>query len=180
MRKTVYKLFWLWDFEKEEKWLNEMAAKGLSLINVGFCRYDFIETNPGEYIIRLEMLDNFPNNPESQKYIQFIEDTGAEHIGTLFRWTYFRKKTEDSPFDLYNDIDSRIKHLKRIIWIPVLFGFINLFNAINMTKQFIQYRYNSYIVLMVLCWIISMFMLYGFIRIFIKKHSLKKERFFHE
>ena len=25
-RKTIRKWFWVWDFEKEEDWLNEMAA----------------------------------------------------------------------------------------------------------------------------------------------------------
>ncbi len=26
MRKTIRKWFWAWDTDKEEKWLNEMAA----------------------------------------------------------------------------------------------------------------------------------------------------------
>jgi hypothetical protein len=37
-------LFWVWDFDKEEKWLNEMAAKGLSLVSVGFYKYEFVRT----------------------------------------------------------------------------------------------------------------------------------------
>ena len=32
MRQVVHKLFFIWDYEKEEAWLNEMAAKGLALI----------------------------------------------------------------------------------------------------------------------------------------------------
>ena len=27
-KKTVFKLFFVWDFEKEERWLNEMAQEG--------------------------------------------------------------------------------------------------------------------------------------------------------
>ena len=27
-KKTVFKLFFVWDFEKEERWLNEMAREG--------------------------------------------------------------------------------------------------------------------------------------------------------
>ena len=26
--RTMRKWFWVWDFEKEEEWLNEMALKG--------------------------------------------------------------------------------------------------------------------------------------------------------
>ncbi|MBQ3859711.1 MAG: DUF2812 domain-containing protein, partial [Clostridia bacterium] len=49
MRTTVRKWFWGWDFDKEEAWLNEMAAKGLALVSVGLGRYEFEETEPGEY-----------------------------------------------------------------------------------------------------------------------------------
>lgn len=47
MRKVVHKLFWIWDYDKEEKWLNEMAAKGFSLISVKLLTYEFENTLPG-------------------------------------------------------------------------------------------------------------------------------------
>ena len=115
MRKTVRKWFWVWEFDREEQWLNEMAAKGLVLVSVGFCRYDFEECVPGEYQVRLELLENHLNHAESQQYIRFLEETGVEQVGNYFRWVYFRKKTADGPFDLYSDNASRIRHLKRII-----------------------------------------------------------------
>ena len=33
MRKKVYKWFWAWEFDKEEKWLNEMAADVEALLD---------------------------------------------------------------------------------------------------------------------------------------------------
>ena len=42
MRKTVYKWFWAWEFEKEERWLEEMVQSGWVLDGVGFCKYKFI------------------------------------------------------------------------------------------------------------------------------------------
>lgn len=50
--KKIHKLFWVWQFDNEENWLNEMAAKGLALVGVGFCRYEFEECTPGEYNVR--------------------------------------------------------------------------------------------------------------------------------
>lgn len=38
-KKTVFKLFFVWDFEKEERWLNEMAQEGWVLDNTGFSFY---------------------------------------------------------------------------------------------------------------------------------------------
>ena len=32
---TVHKWYWVWDFEKEEKWLYEMAMQGWTLASVG-------------------------------------------------------------------------------------------------------------------------------------------------
>ena len=34
-RKTVKKWMWVWDFEKEEQWLNETAMNGWALCSVG-------------------------------------------------------------------------------------------------------------------------------------------------
>lgn len=127
MRHIVHKAFWAWNFDKEEKWLNDMAAKGLCLASVGWCRYDFEDCLPGEYAIRFELLEHVPSHPESRKYIAFIEDTGAEHIGSVQRWVYFRKKTADGPFDLYSDSASRIKHLNRILTLVGVLGAVNLY-----------------------------------------------------
>lgn len=114
MKKVIHKIFWLWEFEKEERWLNQLSAQGLQLTDVSLYRYVFEEGQPGAYQYRLEMLDRRPEHPESQAYIRFMEDTGAEQIGSLNSWVYFRKRTTDGPFELFSDIDSRVKHLQRI------------------------------------------------------------------
>lgn len=107
-RKTVHKWFWVWDFEKEEQWLNTMAQSGWLLDKVGFCKYEFISCEPGTYTVRLEMRDH------DEDYLSFMRETGAEYIGRMAKWIYFRKKTADGEFDIFSDIDSRIGHLKRI------------------------------------------------------------------
>ena len=58
MRTTMHKWFWIWDFDKEEQWLNQMAANGKALVHTGFCTYEFEDCTPGEYIYRLELLEN--------------------------------------------------------------------------------------------------------------------------
>ena len=125
MRHTIRKWFWAWEFDKEEKWLTECAAKGLALVSVGFCRYDFEECTPGAYQVRLEFLDNLPSHPESQQYLRFLEETGAEHIGSFMRWVYLRRPTEYGPFDLFSDNASRVRHLGRIIALIWPLGILN-------------------------------------------------------
>ncbi len=143
MAHTVYKAFTVGAFEKEEKWLNEMSAKGLQLIDVGFCRYVFKEGTPGEYVYRLELLENLPSSPQSVAYIRFMNEVGVEQVGSFLRWVYFRKKAMDAPFDLYSDVNSKVKHFKRINvlcnWlsgINLATGIINLFYFTASLKYF--------------------------------------------
>ncbi|KPU43584.1 hypothetical protein OXPF_30250 [Oxobacter pfennigii] len=128
MKTVIWKVFF--NFEKEEKWLNDMAAKGLSFIDYTFGRYLFEEGTPGEYIYRLELLNEMPSHAESKAYIKFMEESGIECVSTYLRWAFFRKKAADGPFDLYSDYDSRIKHYKRVIaWTAVGLA-LNLFAAL--------------------------------------------------
>ena len=127
MRKTIRKWFWVWDFDKEERWLNEMAAKGLALVSTGWCRYEFEDCLPGEYSIRLELLKEKPSHPESIKYMEFLEETGVEHVGTFANWVYMRKKSADGEFRLFSDNDSRVRHLTRIIRLVGAVTGVNLY-----------------------------------------------------
>lgn len=113
-RKVVYKVFWAWGFEKEERWLNDMAALGWNLVDTTGVRYVFEQGTPGEYLYKLELLENLPNTAESQRYLRFMEDAGIEQVAACGRWVYFRRRAEDGPFDLFSDLDSRITHLRRI------------------------------------------------------------------
>ena len=131
MRQIIRKWFWVWDFEKEEKWLNEMAAKGLSLVSVGFCKYEFEDSMPGEYKICLQLLNKMPLHPESKKYIEFLETTGAEHVGSFIRWVYFRKKATEGDFELFSDNDSRLKYLSGVISFVSLITVTNWMVGIN-------------------------------------------------
>ena len=115
MRQTIRKWFWAWEFDKEEQWLCDMATQGKALVSARYITYEFEDCQPGEYAIRLEMLENAPDSPEGQQYIEFVESTGAEYVGKVMKWVYFRKKTADGSFELHGDNATRIKHLGGII-----------------------------------------------------------------
>lgn len=131
-----------------------MASRGLALTDYSWCKYVFAKCQPNEYIYRIELLENPPTHPESIKYINFMEDSGIEHIASYMRWVYFRKKAADGTFDIYSDIESRIKHYKRILlfWTGlacaelligvsnIMIGFINkrtFFSYVNLAGGFL-------------------------------------------
>ncbi|MBQ6595381.1 MAG: DUF2812 domain-containing protein [Clostridia bacterium] len=165
-RKTIWKIFWVWGFEKEEDWLNEMAMNGWLLDGVGFCTYHFVRCEPGEYSIRLEM------HPYDEAYLSFMKETGAEYIGRMMMWIYFRKKTTEGPFELFSDIDSRIRHLDRIGKMLTAIGGANL--LIGIANTFGPSRLGW---INLLC---ATLLMYALGRIQGKKEALEKERLLHE
>jgi len=120
MKKIIKKAFW--NPEKEQTWLNEMAAKGLALSDYSFWRYVFEETDPGEYIYRIDLLEQDPRHPESEVFLKFLEDSGVSVVATYFKWVYLRKKAADGPFEVYSDVESRIRMYRRILqfWTSLL------------------------------------------------------------
>jgi len=181
VRTTLHKWFWAWDFDKEEKWLNEMSALGLQLVAVGYATYTFEQGTPGEYTARLELLDNMPGHAESIRYIRFVEETGAEYLGCVMRWVYFRKKTEGGvPFDLFSDIDSRIAHLQRILTLTGIIGCLQFYVGLNNIEKTLSGEISAAFIPGLLCVSFGVLIAYGFLRIYQKMRRLKKERVLHE
>lgn len=133
MNHVIRKVFF--DFEKEERFINEMSANGLALKQYSFSKYVFEDAPKGEYIYRLELLEHPANHEVSQDYIQYMEEMGAELVTSYFRWAYFRKKAADGEFTIYSDNDSKIRHYKRIMLLFMIVTgfnfFIGLFNVFN-------------------------------------------------
>ena len=165
--KKIWKIFLVWEFEKEEAWLNQMAMAGWTLCKVGFCNYTFEKTEPGEYIVRMEM------RKSDEAYREFMADAGIEFIGRVTQWHYYKKRSELGPFDLYSDIDSRIAQLNRIgkmLWLICLANLIiGIANTIN--------TYANFGWVNLLC---ATLLSYALGRIHGKKESLEKDRLLYE
>ncbi|MGN0779757.1 MAG: DUF2812 domain-containing protein [Aristaeellaceae bacterium] len=183
-RKVIHKVFFIWDWEGEEIWLNNMAHHGWQLEKVGFCRYTFVKGEPDQYQYRLQALSGYPSTAESQEYIGFVESTGAELVDTFLYWAYFRQAAADGPFELFSDVDSRVKHMKRIRQVLAVLLPLIVLNFINLTRCIICYddaRTPFFILLFVFyaCLFMPLFC-YGFIRIQQKITRLQAEGTLHE
>ena len=168
--KTIRKIFYVWEFEKEEDWLNEMALNGWALKSVGLCKYVFERCEPGEYIVRIQM-----HGPDDA-YVDFMKETGAEYVGRMAAWVYFRKKAEEGPFELFSDIDSRIAHLKKINLMLMIVCAFNLFwglyNSFMAARTGVSIGWINLLCAMLLSYCIG--------RIHGKEEALKRERRLHE
>ncbi|HWP21332.1 MAG TPA: DUF2812 domain-containing protein [Candidatus Cryosericum sp.] len=154
MKYIVHKAFW--DFEKEEQWLNEMSARGMAFSDYSWCRYVFADAPDNQYIYRIELLENLPTHPESIAYLRFLEENGVECVASYMRWVYLRKNASEGPFDIYTDIDSKIRHYQRIsiFWTTLMIvefaaAFVNLAVGIinlNIAERLGNFSYGNLVV----------------------------------
>ena len=181
MRKTVKKFFGLWDLDKEEKWLNEMASQGWYLVSVKRWHYEFEQAAPGMYNIRLEFMKKGPVHKENQRYISFLQETGAIYIGGVGYIAYFAGPT-DSNFELFSDNTSRIKYYSRII---KEMGFWGVFSWLNVLKNIIFFLLNlssfqlydiHYIVIGIIWLLLAIFYTRALANNIRKRKTLKKQQ----
>lgn len=119
---TKTRLFF--DIEKEIQWLNQMATKGYRFIGKSCCTYEFEECECNAYVYQIDKRSIF-DIKEDDKYINFLNELEIKLVVEQWGWYYFEKSNNGKPFELYTDIDSRIKYYMRIL--PVL-AFIALIN----------------------------------------------------
>jgi hypothetical protein len=190
MRRVIHKLFFIWELEKEQAWINEMAAHGYSLEHAGRFRFDFDETEPGKYTYKTLFLKGWGESAENIKYFKFLEEMGIKVVcyinypGTT--WVYTRALAEDYPdgIEIFSDIDSTISSLKVfcgymifVALFTLLTGSGNLWIAFGGTGSgFLPVNF----ICALLMFILSGCSIATVIRILVRISKLKKERAIHE
>lgn len=184
-RMVKHKVFFIWDWEAEEIWLNRMAKQGWNLIKVGFCRYEFEKGQPGEWQYRLQAMDKHANTEESQQYLDFVESMDIEVVDTYLYWAYFRQRSDKGPFEIFSDSTSKIKHMKRIMAVIYAILPVLLLNTGNMLHMLSIYDGSSD-GLLLLCILMIVFMLFfmaiavfGLLRMHKRLKKLKTESEFN-
>lgn len=129
MRKTVFRFQFMWDYDKEEAWLNAMSAKGWQLVQPGVFFFKFEQGEPNRYRYAIEFLDDAGRKADD--YLTFLEETGIEIVGRKLRWVYYRKADDGKPFEIFSDAESKTIHLKRMLTLLVVFLCLEAFFAVR-------------------------------------------------
>ena len=141
----------------QEKWLNDMAARGYRLVKTHKLVYEFEECEPGKYQYAVEYVGN-KDYEELNKYHDFLEDVGYTVFYKNINLNYsigkvrFRlykskpwvpvtnrtgynkeiliaeKENDGKPFELHTDKDDRVAYYKELLYpYVVLFALFALF-----------------------------------------------------
>lgn len=181
MGRVFNKWFWSWNLEKEEKWLREKSEEGLQLYKVRLGRYYFKEDKSVKYKYQIQLLNIFNIGDENNKYINFLEEMGVELVDIVSMWGYFRQLDNKDSFEIFSDIDSKIKHLVKIrslflfgLNLNILIAIINILIAIiNSTRSEGKY----FIFITGICIIV---LIIGSVIVGRKIKKLKRERIIRE
>ncbi|MGR6899284.1 DUF2812 domain-containing protein [Rummeliibacillus sp. BSL5] len=133
MKKVKFR-FYL-DFEKEEKWINEMAQSGWHLEMFLLGRFTFIKGDPGESIYRNEFITGM-SDLEKKEYFEFLKDSRITIVHESGGWVYMKKAAAEGPFDIYTDTKSKIDYYKRILNFFLILFFVNLSLGISNVSLF--------------------------------------------
>lgn len=131
MRKFKYFI----DYDKEEKWLKEMANKGYQLESVSF-GYKFRQAEPKDTVIKIDYR-RFKKQEDFIEYCTLFEDSGWQHIiGTKSSGTqYFKKMDHNSDEDIFSDKKSRAGKYKRLsnMFMEMAICYLPIFVALQTT-----------------------------------------------
>ncbi|OFI48685.1 hypothetical protein BG261_07265 [Floricoccus tropicus] len=119
--KKIFKAFLFWNFDKEEKWLNDMSAQGWQLEEVKFSfYYKFYKGKPNEYTYRLDYLNG--GKKKNKEYLDFLQSFDVQKVGQYLNWVYLAKENTDNEeeFELFSDNQSRIDYLNKLIRFSII------------------------------------------------------------
>ncbi|MDP4146036.1 MAG: DUF2812 domain-containing protein [Bacillota bacterium] len=127
------------NFDKEEKWLNEMAQKGYELEKAGF-GYKFHAAEPEDAVIRIDYR-TFNSQKNFVDYCTLFEDSGWKHVaGSKWSGTqYFKKIAVDGgEDDIFSDVGSKAGKYKRLsnTWMVLAIAYMPLFSMLISEGKF--------------------------------------------
>lgn len=109
----MHKFKFFIDFEKEERWLEELAEQGWHLKGT-FLGYQFKKGEPNSKPIKIDFR-KFKRKADFIDYCTLFEDSGWKHLAGSRNSgvQYFMKMDETGAGDIFSDADSKAARYKR-------------------------------------------------------------------
>lgn len=188
MRRVIHKIFWVWQLEKEQAWINEMASHGYSLEHAGRLTFEFEETEADLYTYKTLFLKGWADSEENRKYMKFLEEMGIKVVCFINYpgacWVYTRALKKDFPdgIDLFSDIDSKINSMKVMSGYMIFVMAITLFAALLNLWVAVGREFFSPVNLVcsILMFVLFTLATIAAVKLFVNMGKLKKERTIHE
>ncbi|UNL86079.1 DUF2812 domain-containing protein [Priestia koreensis] len=112
--KSCFRIFFAWQDEKEEQWLNSMVQKGWYFKGYRRGRYYFEQGEPADVIYKLDYKST--SNKDMEEYKTIFKEAGWEHVDSFLGWHVFKGKAgERFSETLYSDRESNAQKYKGLL-----------------------------------------------------------------
>lgn len=162
-----FKIFTIFEYEKEQDYLREMHRSGWKFIKVkGLGMYHFETCVPQDVIYQLDY--NKDGLADKDEYLKIFDDCGWEYIQDYAGYSYFRKAVADDgeAEEIFCDEESRFQMMQRVLngrMLPLLIIFfaillpqllISLFGTHNyLAASFVGGVLVMYFVIFTMCFV---------------------------
>ena len=152
MIKKTWFLWWGWDPEKVEKWLEEMELRGWNLYNVGTMALNF-SFKKGESR-KVRYCADYQSEYD-ENYFNIFEDDGWELVWEGTGWYIWKKPYTDERPAIYTDVNSFVERNNRLFssLLPIFLWCIPIMTLLiipNWDISAYRYIFWFYLVLLVL------------------------------
>lgn len=151
-RKTSFRAYAAWNYDKEENDLNKLSREGWQLIKGGCFHSVFEKDKTVCYRNRIDFNPKIlKDKSEKERYISFFEELGWEFVSVTFNgWSYFRKlyneEIPETNYEIYSDRASYVEMLKRWIKLGTIAITFEIILSIIYLFQFFIYKTPVYLV----------------------------------
>ncbi len=141
--KKQFKLFTIFEYEKEQDYLRKMHKAGWKFVKVtGLGMYYFEKCPPQDVVYQLDY--NKDGLAHKDEYLKMFNDCGWEYIQDYVGYSYFRKAVSDDGIaeEIFCDDESRLQMMQRVLkgrMLPMLIIFL-----IVLLPQFITNLFDSH------------------------------------
>jgi hypothetical protein len=172
--KTVFRIFFAWNDEMEERWLERMSRLGWHLTCPGFF-YRFEKGTPAETVYRLDF--QTAGRGDLKEYLALFKDAGWTHVGRFGSWHYFRTTAGCGPVpEIHTDPESKMAKYRRLL------GLLVILSAVVWSQILINNgRYGNsgafWNLIRGIQFFAAVLLSYAIIRLILKIGRIKKNRF---
>lgn len=140
---VVRRFFFSFNYDVEEKWLNQMMMAGWKLCKVAFFNYEFEACVPESQKIVIET-----QNPD-EEHLAKLEAKGVEMVAAYHSWHYYAKAADHHYFDKYREQEEASSRL--------LYGILKVLLLLCLILIWMVICYDSQMMANMICAVIFAF-----------------------
>jgi hypothetical protein len=173
--KTVIKAIFAWEDEKEELWLQKMAAEGWRLEFVAPYIYKFRRSAPEDVVYRLDY--KLTLDKDYEEYLNLFRDSGWELFATYANWHYFRTNPQNHEIpEIYNSCRAKAQKYRRLLFVLLPLSLAGIFPVISIFESPDRLFSNGFIsIIKILAGIVYLLMYFSVIRVWVKIRKLESQ-----